>query len=612
MAEITPDAGEAPQVSFATAVTLAVWGALAGAHAELATRGVLLATRPALGSSFHFNPLAIGIGPIVNLPLFVVAVAIAWLIGRNLRPPRVFATIVFVVSALVAFEVAMVTRRVHLAALALLAVGCASVATRVAVRVPAWSLRLIRASAVVMAIVAIVGGTLLAVRPSVEENRALRSIAAPADDPPNVVLLILDTVRATELGLYGNPRPVSPNLDSLARNAIRYEFAYTTAPWTLPSHTTMLTGRYAHEFSSNWTQPYDGAHPTVTQLLRDRGYATGAFVGNVVYLNRRWGLNRGFVRYEDYQLDATVSWTTSSLMQLVVGGLKNDSRRGVFTKGADARVLRARFARWQRSIGDRPFFAMINLFEAHAPYGARAPYDTMFIGRLPRFYDINALRPRDKAEHEELQAGYDQGIAWVDAQVGLLLDDLRQSGVLDRTLLIITSDHGEAFGEHGYSGHGGGVHSTQSRVPLLIVPPGWRGSLNVDAPVSLRDLAATIVEATRLPAGSLPGVSLSRHWTRTRADGAASSPILVEVAEYSRLTDWYPSSGGSLQSVVADGMAYTVQEGGREWLYDLALDPQEQVDVSKDPSYADRLSRLRDALRAARTSATNPTSATRP
>ena len=600
-ADLTPDQHSAPRTTFALVATLVIWGALAGAHGELAARALLMVKTPVLPSSFHFNPMALAVGPLVNVPIFAAAVLLVVLVARVLRPGRVFQAVVLVVLTLAAFEVALTTRRVHVAALFILAAGLASLVTRLVVRFPRGSLLVAKVTAVVMSLAAGIGGAWVSMRPSFDEARGLRALAAAPAGVPNVVVLILDTVRAIELGIYGNPRPVTPKIDSIARNAIRFDFAYSTAPWTLPSHTTMLTGRYPHEVSSDWSSPYDGAHPLLSEVLRDHGYATAAFVGNMVYLHRRWGLNRGFLRYEEYQLDQTVLATTSNLSALLVRWLNTGSRQRVRVKGADASTLRGRFGRWQRSLGERPFFAFINLFDAHAPYGAPAPFDTMFIGRRPGFSEIDDWSQRDSVENDELRTGYQQSLAWLDSQVGLLVDDLRQRGVLDRTLLVITSDHGEDFGEHGFSGHGGGLFATQTRVPLLVVPPGWRGARTVNEYVTLRDLAATIGEAASLREGTFPGTSLHRFWPPARPASSIPSPILTEVSRDPKLQSWYPASRGSLRSIVMDGLAYTrvLGDSTGEWLFDLVRDPMEQVDVAADPAYAGRLVSLRAAMDAA-------------
>ena len=556
--------------------------------------------RPGLDSSFHFNPLAVGVGPIVNLPIFAIMVLMAGLVARMLRPQKLFEAIVFVVSGLACYEVILVTQQLYPAALACLAAGMSSIVTQLVSRFPSQSLRLVRVTTATMAAAAIAGTAWLASGPRRAEANALATVAPAPPDAPNVVFLILDTVRAMGLGMYGNPRNTSPSLDSLARNGIRFERAWSTAPWTLPSHATMLTGRYGHELSTDWSSPYDGKFPLLSERLRDRGYATAAFVGNLTYLSRRWGLDDGFMRYEDYQVDPTVLWTTSNLGTRVLKLVNSPSRHRVLTNGTSARLIRERFGAWQRSIGDRPFFAFINLFDAHAPYGAPAPYDTMFIGRRPRFYDIDNWQQRDSTEFEELRTGYEQAIAWLDSQVGAIIADLRDRGMLDRTLIIVTSDHGEEFGEHGYSGHGASLHATQLRVPLLIVPPGWRGSMQVGDDVSLRDLAATVADVAGLGEESMPGNSLTRYWRPSDIAAGEASPILSEVTGRPKIRPWYPSSRGSLRSIVEGRMSDVKQVGGPEWLFDLARDPLELHDLSGSPEYANSLKSLREALSMAR------------
>jgi len=583
----------------ATVATFAVWGALLGAMAEVAARFVLLKFAPTQGSTFHLNPIAFAVGPLVNLPVFAIVTVFVWLAARALRPPRAFEAVVFAVLALVAFEVALITERVHLAALALLAAGCATVGTRFMNRLPQHGLRLVRVSTVAMILVAASGALILRVRQAGAEKRALDGLPAAPAGAPNVVVLILDTVRAIELGAWGNPRPVSPNLDSLARSAIQFDRAYSTAPWTLPSHATMLSGRYSHELSTGWMSPYNGQYPLLSELLRDKGYATGAFVGNTTYLNRRWGLDRGFVRYEDYQIDLTVLWSTSNLTRFLVNRVNTPSRHRILVNGTSANLIRERFLGWQQSIGERPFFAFLNFFDAHAPYGAPAPFDTLFLGRRPRFYDVDNWEQRDSVQQAELRAGYDQAITWLDSQIGALMADLRQRGVLDRTFIVITSDHGEEFGEHGFSNHGVSLHTTQTHVPLLFILPGAVSAQRVGEYVTLRDLAATIADVTGLPRGSVPGNSFTRYWTPSVAangEDPDTSPILSEVAGQAKLRSWYPAAHGTMHAIIRGNLRYTARDGGGEWLYDLRRDPLEKTDLSKSEAYADSLRLLRAAL----------------
>src|SRR6187401_1672152 len=145
------------EMDAATVATVAVWGAFLGAMAEVVARFVLLKLAPAQGSTFHLNPIAFAVGPLVNLPVFAIVTVFAWLTARALRPRRALEVVVFAVLVLVAFEVALITERLHLAALALLAAGCATVGTRFMIRFPQLGLRLVRVSTVAMMLVAASG-----------------------------------------------------------------------------------------------------------------------------------------------------------------------------------------------------------------------------------------------------------------------------------------------------------------------------------------------------------------------------------------------------------------------------------------------------------------------
>ena len=125
----------------------------------------------------------------------------------------------------------------------------------------------------------------------------------PPPDAPNVLLIVLDTVRADHLSLYGYRRPTSPTLERLARRGVRFDEARATAPWTLPSHASLFTGRWPHELGVKWLTPWRGNDPTLAEYLGSRGYATAGFVANTLYCSYDSGLGRGFTRYDDYILD---------------------------------------------------------------------------------------------------------------------------------------------------------------------------------------------------------------------------------------------------------------------------------------------------------------------
>lgn len=193
-------------------------------------------------------------------------------------------------------------QRIHIAAVWILAVGLGVQVARIVGRGPAVFTRLVRRTLPWLA------GVLLAVTAGTEgawalgERWALARLPAAAPGAPNVLLLILDTVRAAELGLYGYPRPTSPGLERLAARGVVFDWAFATSSWTLPSHGTLFTGRYPHELRADFLVPLDERYPTLAETLRAHGYATAGFVANHNYCSYETGLARGFLHYQDYRV----------------------------------------------------------------------------------------------------------------------------------------------------------------------------------------------------------------------------------------------------------------------------------------------------------------------
>ncbi len=201
--------------------------------------------------------------------------------------------------------------------------------------------------------------------------------------------MVLDTVAAGHLGLYGYGRPTSPTLDELARSGIRFDTARSASSWTLPSHATMFTGRWPHELSVGWVNPLDRTHPTVAEYLGARGYATAGFVANNLYCATDSGLHRGFATYRDYIFPGLTAMKPAVLADRVVEGLHAIEQLvenqwdidiffpvvqrlwlGVNVNRKDAATVNREFFDWlsRRGGPDRPFFAFLNDFDAHGPY----------------------------------------------------------------------------------------------------------------------------------------------------------------------------------------------------------------------------------------------------
>ncbi|QEH37485.1 Arylsulfatase [Aquisphaera giovannonii] len=450
-------------------------------------------------------------------------------------------------------------------------------------------------------------GLTIAVAASVAsgERRSWAALPAAAKGRPNVLLIVMDDVRAESLSLHGNARPTAPRLEEIAGRGVRFDSARSAAPWTLPSHASMFTGQWPHNLSVDWTHGLDARQPTLAGVLAGEGYATAGFVANTYYCNARYGLDRGFARYEDYLENEAVSlFETVRSASLGKGLLQLLGYSMRFTTAdADTRksaaTINAHALDWvDHRPADRPFFLFLNYYDAHGPF--LPPKDAT------RRFGLCGLSEREQVEilkraHETLanpsasaedkdrarqqvrdlkRDGYESCIAYLDDQVGRLIDGLRSRGVLDETLVIITSDHGEHFEERGFYGHGLSLYRREIHVPLVILPPsGEVGRRVVPEPVSLRDIPATVLEMAGLGGRSpFPGRPLTRCF-RPGA-GPPSGPgtaVLSEVGHQTTVapTPGVPASLSSVQAVTTDHDVYMRNGDGREELYDRRADPDE-------------------------------------
>ncbi len=345
-----------------------------------------------------------------------------------------------------------------------------------------------------------------------------------ADGNRNVLLVTIDTLRADVLGSYGG-RALTPNLDRLAAHGARFTFAHAHAVVTLPSHASILSGRYPYEHGirDNTGYRFPATQPTAATQLKTRGFATGAFVGGFP-LDRRFGLDAGFDVYDDRLMAAA-------------------DESGERERRADAVVASA--LDW---IGKQPgkWFSWVHVYDPHVVYGAPAEWAARF--------------PSDPYLGE---------VSWTDFALGALFD--RLAAQPRPTLVVITADHGEGLGDHGESTHSLFTYETTLRVPLVVAEVGPRPStargVTIDSPVRHVDLLPTLLDAVGAPAlAGLPGASLGG----LIADGGgADRPTYFEAMSATIARGWAP-----LRGVLVDRDKYIdlpIPE-----LYDLAADPNER------------------------------------
>jgi arylsulfatase A-like enzyme len=443
---------------------------------------------------------------------------------------------------------------------------------------------------------------------------AISKLPAPATGARNVLMIVWDTVRAPSMSLYGYDRENTPSLQDWARKGVRHNLAIAPATWTYPSHSSMFTGLWPYQLNSQWNLYLDTPAPTLAEFLATRGYYTVGFAGNTRCCAYETGLDRGFIDYEDYPLTARfLLGRTIPGVWILMNILSSGDFYGakwINLQSRDARGITDGFLDWLTCRQpDRPFFAFLNFYDAHNPYvppperagrfgtSLRYPEDYQFLHN----FKMDANDPNWKRNLTMARDSYDDCIASVDHEFGRLMRDLRRRGLLKNTLVIITGDHGESFGDHFLFSHGTGLYIDQVAVPLVILSPDAPAGLIVKTPVSLRDVPATVVDQLGLSAGSpFPGHSLAAFWS-TKPDqpppvtSPAFSELVGSLLEFERHDR--PSRRGLQMSVLTSGWQYIRDGTGRpEQIYDLTRDMGELDNLAKKPEVYKQLDVLRRTL----------------
>jgi arylsulfatase A-like enzyme len=405
----------------------------------------------------------------------------------------------------------------------------------------------------------------------------------PPPGSPNLVVISLDTLRADHLGCYGYERPTSPNIDAFAERATLFETALSTASKTAESHMTMFTSLYGSVHGVGTLKDADqpgvevpvlgSGIETLAGILYDRGYATAGYHSGG-FMRAKFGFDRGFELYEEGRLGNALYWL-----------------------GENA--------------SDRPFFLLYHTYDVHDPYTPKPPYDTMFTdpgydGRI--VHDLERLKkmsnsdewttytekywslvdPEDQRDVEHLVALYDGEIAALDAGIARLFATIEEYA--PDTVVVIVSDHGEEFGEHGAFVHNH-IYGELLHVPLIIREPGQESGARIETPVSFIDLAPTILDLLGVERPEqFQGRSLVPLMSAEGSDPAV--PVRTEL--FSSLESF------GLKTVRADGWRLVSTKEGFE-LFDLRKDPREQANLlggspAGAPRTADAFERLKASL----------------
>lgn len=367
----------------------------------------------------------------------------------------------------------------------------------------------------------------------------------PLPEGTNVILVSIDNLRPDRLGAYGETRPTSPLFDRLAAESVVFENAYATAPWTLPSHMSMFSGLHpkSHRAVASHSQAAPDI-PMLTEILREQGYRAFASTGGG-YVGPGFGFGRGFEGYE-------IAW-------------------------APERVVRNALAWLTKADQNKPYFFFLHTFGVHCPFAVAPRYRRLF-DRRPAEDHIEVKGKCGDTHYSKMNLTdgqiafvsdrYDAGIRRTDDALQSFLQFLEKSGALDRSVLIITSDHGEEFAEHGRMGHGRALYAESLRVPLLIRIPGVAPQ-RVRTPVSLVDLAPTVLDLLGRSSEGMEGKSLAPLF----ADGNTASahrqgrPLYAETE----------LSGEKGRTVIFNGHQLIIDKAKKQTeIFDLEHDPRQE------------------------------------
>lgn len=382
-------------------------------------------------------------------------------------------------------------------------------------------------------------------------------------DRPNILLITLDTTRADHLSCYGYGRNTTPNVDQVAQESHIFRHAVSTSSWTLPAHASLFTGTYPSRHGARFAPKESTANsplhvnclddklPTLAEVLLENGYVT-AGIGGGPWFHQKFGLGRGFSFYRDPAIENGAQWMSRTAEEVNEIALA-----------------------WLQKNHHRPFFLFINYFDPHTPYSAPHPFSTWF-GQPPGVTDAfevtdKLMRDGEKLSDMEFQSlllAYDNEIAYADFYLGKLLDEMKKVGVYYNTIIIITSDHGEYFGEHDLLTHSVMVYEEVVRIPLIIrFPHGIDEKAPVDEYVQLTDIMPTILSELDIP---IPAE------VQGQVIGKRIRPVVAESFQHFDYTERYGSRfDNDWRAFYRDNYKYIWSLNDEPQLFDLSIDPQE-------------------------------------
>lgn len=528
---------------------------------------------PAILAPYKVSNDALWIAPIVDLFLFsLVALALLLLIelGRKRLKSSYLLILIYGFFIFIGiFAVISVPRIIHLISAAVLSLGLTVVFCRKLRGFESRFASFLRGRLVWIPALIVIAALSVSGYEWLREFWLFRRLPVTMAGAVNVLVIVLDTVRYDRFTGFAD-HSFTPRLDQITAKGVSFENAWSTTSWSLPSQVSILTGRYPHEHGADWPRlQLEDKYPTLGEFFSKRGYVTGAFSGNASWVTPEY-LGRGFLRFDVYILEDIFRRTVYGRP---VGRLLWQIGYHYAGRGKKAPKVNEQFLRFMDDYPHRPFFAYLCYMDVNQAFNNR---------RLNRGFWTTI-----PSEHEVIEA-YDQGLKTLDQQIGDLFTELAKRGVLDNSLLIITSDHGESFGaqsadDHDPSGHGTSLYPEQTKVPLFVVyPDKIPGERKVKASVSLQQIPKTITQILGIADSPFVGQALPIASNHRNASDNYEAPVLATLN--------YDNQ--RIQSVIWHPWQYINNlnnPGNGEELYDLAEDPLAKNNLGPDRSITQQI-----------------------
>jgi arylsulfatase A-like enzyme len=619
---VSPSTTATPAALQRLLLVAAVLGIIAG---WIEAAGLLLFQRinwAQWGRIIHVSPTILWISPLVDVIFFSILAFLVWIVRLVWRRMPALAMLVFLLAFFAVYDWLTLTHRLYHRACLLLALGSAVAVTRWLRTHEQRALEFLTRSArwlfvSFLAAVAMIEGVA-----SMREIEAVRRLPAGSRKGPNVIVIVVDTLRADHLSCYGYRRATSPEMDRIAQAGVLFENTIAPSSWSLPSHASFLTGRYPREHGLENVQPPPlfgwgksslRGLPTIGEALQQYGYRTAAFSANRIYFTRSVGLGRGFIHFEDYFQSPADAFIRTVFGREFARLYLNRSENSKFTRafrhfGLDswldkdsegsgeyggaygvrkrADEVNRELLNWIGQPGQAPFFAFLNYLDVHYAYGG------------PRNY------PKPAWDQGSTVDEYDAGVKYVDDSIERLVRELTHRGLADKTLLVITSDHGEALGGHGLTYHGASLYKDLIWVPLIIsYPKQLPSGLRVKTPVSGISIPATIMNVVSAHKSELfSGDGLDSFWS-----GSRNPPPPDPISQLARTDTIVPAdravegrvpiaTNGWMKAVVTSRWHWIVHEKLGNQLYEWTADPEELNNKANTAEGEAVISRLRSEL----------------